>query len=194
MNPNPHHPHRRSRTVATLTGAAAALASAGLLAGCGHPAPPASTGVYVGVCVDPVTNLRVPDDLCGGADASTGAALAARYLWDYYPPSYTGMIAAYHQPVVGVTIIHTVPATTSTNVVVIDHGAAARGGSVTSIRAAAVKSHNQATVRSQTTTPATGTTKSATPTTTAPRTSTTTPATRNSSIQRGGLGVPRRAR
>ncbi len=185
--------------LAGLVGGAAllstALLSTALLAACGYPAATSGpvSAAYVGVCVDPISGLRVADTLCGGADPLTGVALDhAGYLWDYYPPSYTGVIAAYHQPVVGVTIIHTVPATTATRVIVIDHGASASGGSVASVRAAAAASHSQTTERQRVGIGAT-TLGNATTARTVQRTGSPTPAgpTRNSSIQRGGFGVPR---
>lgn len=191
---------RRRTWLAGLVGGVA-LVSTGLLAACGDPATtPAPTATpYVGVCVDPHTGLRVADLYCGGADPYTGAALNAGYLWDYYPPSYTGVIAAYGRPVVGVTIIHTVPATTSTHVVVIDRGASPSGGSVTSIRAAAAASHNQVTEKPPTSA-ASGTTKASSPTrstttnTGSSGVKTTAAPTRNPSITRGGFGVPHSTR
>lgn len=178
--------HRSRAWLAGLAGVVA-LVFAGLLTACGYSAASASSA-YVGVCTDSHTGIRVPDIYCGGADPYTGAALdSGGYLWDYYPPSYSGLVAGYGQRVVGVTIIHTVPATTSTHVVVIDRGAAASGGSVTSVRARAAASHSQVTEKPTPTTGA-GRTPSRS---TAPRTST---PTRNSSITRGGFGVPRRSR
>jgi hypothetical protein len=190
---------RRTRLAGLVAGGA--LVATGMLAACGYPvttAAPAPTP-YVGVCVDPHTGFRVADTFCGGADPYTGAALVAGYLWDYYPPSYTGVIAAYGRPVVGVTIIHTVPATTSTHVVVIDRGASPSGGSVTSVRAAAAASHNQVTEKPPTSTRSGATTSGspARPTTASTGSSgakATAAPTRNPSITRGGFGVPRRTR
>jgi len=179
--------------------AALVLALVVSLSACGYPATPTapiSSAAYVGVCVDPVTHLRVADGYCGGADPYSGAALdSAGYLWDYYAPTYTGVIPGYRQPVVGVTIIHTVPATTATHVIVIDHGASAAGGSVTAVRAAAAASHSQTTERQRAgaAAPKPGSPKAGRP---VPRTGAPAPAgpTRNSSIQRGGFGVSPRAR
>ncbi|MGW4527830.1 hypothetical protein [Amycolatopsis sp. NPDC004378] len=190
---------RRTRGVAAALAGGTVVAAAVLLSACDHPvaAPPAPTAAYVGVCVDPVTHWRVADSFCGGADPYTGAALShTGYLWDYYPPSYTGVIAAYHQPVIGVPIIHTVPVATSSTVVVIDRGASPTGGSITSVRASAAAAHNQATVPARTSAPATTGTKPAAtsaPATTAART-TAAPPTRNTAITRGGFGVPHRTR
>ncbi|WP_370973898.1 hypothetical protein [Amycolatopsis sp. cg9] len=193
-------PARRRTHVVAAVLAGGTITAAALLAACGHPvaAPPAApTVAYVGVCVDPVTHWRVADTFCGGADPYTGAALSrAGYLWDYYPPSYTGVIAAYNQPVIGVPIIHTVPVATSTTVVVIDRGASPSGGSITSVRASAAAAHNQATVPARTTTPTTASTKPAAttaPPTSAARTTAAAP-TRNPAITRGGFGVSTRTR
>jgi hypothetical protein len=187
---------RRRAWLAGLLGGLALVTTG--LAACGYPAATSApvSAAYVGVCVDPHTGLRVADSFCGGADPYSGVALDhAGYLWDYYSPSYTGVIAAYHQPVVGVTIIHTVPASTSTHVIVIDRGASATGGSVTSVRAAAAASHSQTTERQRV---GAGATKPGSPTAgrTGQRTGSPAPAgpTRNSSIQRGGFGIPPRAR
>lgn len=166
--------------------------TSGLLAACGYQSVTPISAAYVGVCVDPNTGLRVPDALCGGADLYTGVALDhGGYLWDYYPPSYSGVVAGYGRPVVGVTIIHTVPRSTSTHVVVIDRGAAASGGSVTSVRTSAARSHTQVTEKA--TTSSSGTTSRKTSRTGSTRKATSAP-TRNRSITRGGFGVPRRTR
>lgn len=190
MTTNTAPARRRTRVHAAVLAGGTVLAAAALLTACDHPVAAPPPAAYVGVCVDPLTHLRVADTFCGGADPYTGAALTG-YLWDYYPPSYTGVIAAYHQPVIGVPIVHTVPVATSTTVVVIDRGASPSGGSITSVRASAAASHNQVTARPKTSAPApTGTTPA---TTTAPRTTAAAP-TRNTAITRGGLGVPPRTR
>lgn len=134
----------------------------------------------------------MPDALCGGADPYTGVALdTSGYLWDYYPPSYSGMVVGYGRPVVGVTIIHTVPRSTSTHVVVIDRGASASGGSVTTVRTSAARSHTQVTEK---TSNSSSRTSSRTTTRTGSTGKATSGPTRNPSITRGGFGVPRRSR
>lgn len=204
----PHHRNKESvlhrnqsrshyRFLPWLAGFAATmvLLLAGLLAACGYQPSAADSSAYVAVCADQ-PGFRVPDQSCGGADPDTGAALdTAGYVWDYYPPSYHGSIAAYHQRVVGVSIIHTVPVTTATQVIVIDRGASAAGGSASSIRRSAAASHNQVTERPR----ASATTGTVRPTPAATRSSSPTPTsatatrTRNPSITRGGFG-PRAAR
>lgn len=186
----------RHRTHAAALAGGALVAAAALLSACDHPvaAPQATPAAYVGVCVDPVTHWRVADSFCGGADPYTGAALShAGYLWDYYPPGYTGAIAAYRQPVTGVPIVHTVPKASSATVIVVDRGASPTGGPIASVRASAAAAHRQATVPARPSAPGTTSAAGPAPSATTARTTTTAP-TRATAVTRGGFGVPRRTR
>jgi hypothetical protein len=119
---------------------------------------------YVGVCVDRVTQLRVSDDQCGLYD--TGAAVGSADEWDYidtvaYP---TYLVPAYGRRinVTNITVVHTAPAN-----VTVYRGAPRSGGTATAVR-------SQSTLAGSVHTGSGSSNQG----------------TANSSIQRGGFGVP----
>lgn len=86
---------------------------------------------YVGVCVDRVTQLRVPDDQCGLYD--TGGAVGLGDEWDYidtvaYP---TYLVPAYGRRIniTNITVVHTAPANVS-----VYRGVPRVGGAASAVR------------------------------------------------------------
>lgn len=93
---------------------------------------PAVNPQYIGVCIDRVTQQRVPDEQCGAY--AGGAAVAVGDEWDYvntalYPswevPAYGAHISTTH-----VTIVHSYPATAT-----VYRGVPRAGGAVSVVRA-----------------------------------------------------------
>jgi len=150
----------------------AGIVAAGLLAAGTVAACDAGSGYssYVGMCVDQVTQQRVPDDECGLY--ANGAAVAPGYVMDYvdlslYPsfrvPAYGSRFSATN-----VTIVHNVRNNTT-----VYRNVSRTGGVASSLTTRATVTHTGASPG------ATGASNQGTV---------------NSSIQRGGFGVPSASR
>ena len=161
---------RRLQTRMAPTFMLAGLISAGILAtACDLDATPDQ---YAAVCIDRVTQIRVPDSQCGMYD--TGAAVMADDEWDYID---TTLYPTFYLPrqgtrinITNVTVVHTVPAST-----VVYRSVPAGGGAFSSVKART----------SQTTVGATNTGTGTARTASAAGQGTT-----NSRVQRGGFGIP----
>jgi hypothetical protein len=154
--------HRR-QSLTPPTYLLAALAGAGFLAAV-TACDTAPDDQYVGVCVDRATQQRVPDDQCGLYESGGAVALADE--WDYidtvrYP---TYVVPAYGRRinVTNITVVHTAPANVS-----VYRGVPRSGGTASAVR-------SQSTLAGSVHTGSGSSNQG----------------TANSSIQRGGFGVP----
>lgn len=89
-------PRRRLASEAVSLRAVPLIAAALLVSGCGlFDAPDAQ---YAGVCMDPTTNLRLPDERCGDYDDEgyNGSDGGAFFLW--MPMTYGGGAPAVGKP------------------------------------------------------------------------------------------------
>lgn len=106
------------------------LIAAGLAGGCdAQPVAVVPTNEVIGVCVSPVTGWRVADTYCGLA-GPTGLALdTGGYYFDYFAPTYTGLIPAVGIPVPSRSVTRTITRTTR-----VSRSVPSTGGSAVTLR------------------------------------------------------------